>query len=76
MYAAKTLFVPTTTAPTVVSVIKVSLEMERLVKVFYVSPMVTTLVFLLMTPIGLKHREKRPSKQQDIPGELSKLGTA
>lgn len=58
MYAAKTLFVPTTTVPTVVPVIKVSLEMERLVKVFCVSSMVTTSVFLLMTPIGCKTQRK------------------
>ena len=76
MYATKTLLVPTMTVPTVVPVIKVSLEMERLVKVFYVFPMVITFVFLLMTPISCKTQRKleRPSRQQDIPGELSKLG--
>jgi len=74
VHAPKTLLVPTTTGLTVVLVIKVSLEMERLVKVFYVSPMVITLVFLLMTTIGCNTERKRAPKRQDIPGKVSKLG--
>ena len=72
MYATKTLLVPTMTVLTVALVIKVSLEMERLVKVFYVSPMVITIVVLLMTTIGCK--TEPVAKQNDIPGKVSKLG--
>ena len=48
VYATKTLLVPTMTVLTVVLVIEVSPEMERLVKVLYVSPRVITVVFLVM----------------------------
>ena len=48
VYATKTLLVQTMTVLTVVLVIKVSLEMEQLVKVLYVSFRVIPLVFIMI----------------------------
>ena len=70
VYATKTLLVQTMTVLTVVLVIKVSLEMEQLVKVLYVSFRVLPLVFIMIIPIHCNTEKKKNLSNRIFPEEV------
>lgn len=70
VYATKTLLVQTMTVLTVVLVIKVSLEMEQLVKVLYVCFRVLPLVFFMIIPIHCNTEKKENLSIRIFPEEV------
>lgn len=70
VYATKTLLVQTMTVLTVVLVIKVSLEMEQLVKVLYVCFRVLPLVFIMIIPIHCNTEKKENLSNRIFPEEV------
>lgn len=73
VYATKTLLVQTMTVLTVVLVIKVSLEMEQLVKVLYVCYRVITLVFIMIIPIRCNTEKKENLSNSIFPEDVEAL---